>query len=105
MGTIIRIATDGYRGPLSTFQFIPPGEYTVGERLNIAERQLPAELALHMVKIEKARLLQYEETPEPETIEEPEAPAVTVIEQPDETPGTPAPTADDVKPTRKPRAK
>jgi hypothetical protein len=45
MPEILKIKTVGYVGPGTGFQYLPPGEHTVGDKLDLARRIVPAELA------------------------------------------------------------
>jgi len=49
-----RIYTPGYRGACTHFIFIPPGEYTVSEDVNLTARTLPADLVMYLVSIGNA---------------------------------------------------
>lgn len=52
-----RIGTNGYRGPLTGNAYLPPGEYTVGDTLDIGAGLVSAELAAYMVGIDLAWVL------------------------------------------------
>ena len=46
-----KIYTAGYRGPLTAFHYLPPGEYRVGDKLDVGKRVVTEELARYMVSI------------------------------------------------------
>ncbi len=47
---IVSIHITGYRGPLTNNLFLPAGEYAVGDRLDIAARIVPDELARYLAE-------------------------------------------------------
>lgn len=47
---IVSIQITGYRGPKTDNRFLPAGEYAVGDRLDIADRIVPDELARYLVE-------------------------------------------------------
>ena len=51
---IAEIEHKGYRGPLTNNLFLPPGKYTVGDRLDIVARIVPDELARYLVETGQA---------------------------------------------------
>jgi len=46
-----KISTRGYRGARTGGRYLPAGEYSVGDRLDIARRVVPEALARYMVSI------------------------------------------------------
>ena len=46
-----KISTRGYRGKLTGGRYLSPGEYVIGDRLDIAQRMVTEELARYMVSI------------------------------------------------------
>ncbi len=50
---IVSIHITGYRGPKTDNQFLPAGEYAVGDRLDVAARIVPDELARYLVETEQ----------------------------------------------------
>ena len=90
-----RIVTDGYRGPLSGFAYLPAGEYTVGEKLDIGRRVVSPDLADHMVRIGKARVTFFG-VPDDPPVEQPPADQKPGDDQPpaDEPPADEQPPAD-----------
>ena len=49
-----RIVTDGYRGPGTHNVYLEPGEYAIGEALDLVAHVVPRELADYLVSIDKA---------------------------------------------------
>jgi hypothetical protein len=75
MPQILKIKTVGYVGPGTGFQYLPPGEHAVGDKLDIGKRIIPAELAAYIVEIGKAVVIEVKpdepdetETPSPDPV-------------------------------------
>jgi len=51
---MMRIVTDGYRGPGTHNVYVEPGEYAIGEALDLVAHVVPRELADYLVSIDKA---------------------------------------------------
>lgn len=85
------IKTNGYRGKLTGGQYLPPGEYTVGDETQIDKSMVTFELAAHMVFIKMATALAFEPDPDPMPVE-----TTTMPDDPD--PADEEPVADAVPP-------
>ena len=65
---ITRIKTNGYRGAPSGGEYLPPGEYEVGDALDVANRMVTPKLARYLVDTEQATVVDAEDdAPEPPT--------------------------------------
>jgi len=53
-----RIRTPGYRGIMTGFIFIPPGEYGEGNEVDLTAHTLPGDLVNHLIHIGNAIVIE-----------------------------------------------
>ena len=85
MTEIRSIGTNGYSGPKTQRQYMPPGEYQVGDRLDVVVGIVPRNLAVYLVGIDLAWVIDQANQPpavvvdglqnEPDSVEETNEPS------------------------------